>query len=88
MVIAPTPLRFWLPIVIRPSQTFFSYKIFAKNNGIFSKHPRERFSDDETEGENCRKHNSLAILSYSDSPRNLGEFIYFHLLSWSYYSEA
>ena len=36
MVIAPKPLRFWLPIVIRPSQTFFSYKIFAKRNGICS----------------------------------------------------
>ena len=79
MVIAPRPLRFWLPIVIRPSQTFFSHNFLAK---------REWFFDDKMGGENCGKHNSLAILSCPDSPGNLGEFIYFHLLLWSYYSEA
>ena len=88
MVIAPRPLRFWLPIVIRPSQTFFSHNFLAKKNGVLLKGPREWFFDDKMGGENCGKHNSLAILSCSDSPGNLGQFIHFHLLSWSYYSEA
>ena len=83
MVIGPLPLRFWLPLLIRPLRTFFSHNISPKNYGIPPKSPREWIFRPQPVLQTCRKHVAVAILLYFDSPGNLGHFIYFHLLLWS-----